>query len=146
MKKLLVILISMSLFIISGCSSLSEPPNAFVTINDKKIELSKGGYHWEKKGIFSTTAIIADAASPYQIAKELEVIPIDQASVADVRFSDHLPPTLSAYLWEEKGREKELPVNGTQITLPTKTGKYVIEVWAEWSKGNASYTFVVEVK
>lgn len=145
-RKLLFILISIALFIISGCSSSSEPPDAIVTVNDKNIELSKGSYHWEEKGIFSKKAIIADAASPYQIAKQLEAITIDQSSVANIKFSDNSNPTLNAYLWKEKGRGKGLSLKENQITLPTQTGKYVIEVIAKWSNGDASYTFVVEVR
>jgi hypothetical protein len=145
-KKSLFILLSTILFIISGCSSLNEPPDAIATVNDKDIEISKGSYHWEEKGIFSNKAVVADAAAPHQIAEQLETKIVDQGSVVNIKFSDNSKPQLNAYLWGSEKRGKELSLKENHLTLPSEAGTYAIEVMAKWSNGDASYTFVVETQ
>ena len=151
-KKALFIILAAALFIISGCSGAgvplgsTEPPNATGSIDGQKIKLSRGSYHWEHKGLFSTTATVADAASPFQIAEELKPISVIQGAPAEIQFSDKSEPQLTAYLWKEDARGKELAIDEKQLTLPSEAGEYVVEVWAEWPNGNASYTFVVEVQ
>jgi hypothetical protein len=151
-KKALFIILAAALFIISGCSNsrvplgAAEPPNATGAIDGREIKLSRGSYRWEHKGLFSTTATIADAASPFQIAEELKPISVIQGAPAEIQFSDKSEPQLTAYLWKEDARRKELAIDEKQLMLPSEAGEYVIEIWAEWPNGNASYTFVVEVE
>lgn len=135
-------------FSISGCSTISEqePPDAVVVIDDDEMEMMKGGYQWETKGLFSNSAVIADAESPYQIAKNIDSVEIQSNSKGNVEFNDESEPQIQAYLWEGDIQGDELLVNDREITMPTETGRHVIEVSAQWSNGNASYTFVVEVK
>lgn len=146
-KTLLLMLLCSIILISSGCSSSSEPPDALITIDEKTIELTKGSYHWEEDGLFSTNKIIADAAAPYQIAKNLDAEIVNKGSIAQMKFSDNSKPQLQAYLWEGERRGKELSFNGMRLTLPSQPGKYIIEVMANWSEySDASYTFVIEIK
>jgi len=78
-RKSLFVLITLAFFIISGCLDRTEqpkgrggPPNATITIAGKDVSLTRGAYRWEEKGPFSANVTTVDAASPYQIAKQLE--------------------------------------------------------------------------
>lgn len=132
--------------ILAGCSSVSEPPDAIVKIKDKNLEVSKGTYQWETKGFFSTQAVIADAAAPFQIAAGMKPEPVKPGEVAKIEFSDKSKPNVQIFLWESEMRGKELPLNKNQLTLPTEKGIYTFEVSASWTNGDCSYTFVVEIK
>ncbi|WP_188455367.1 hypothetical protein [Virgibacillus oceani] len=149
MKKLLGIVLLL-LFASVGCSNVTkedpvkeEPPEAVVMIHDEKIQTTKGTYSWETKGLFSNNAVIADAAAPYQIAEEMESKLVEADSIANVDFSDGSKPQLEAYLWEDEGRGKQLSLNKSRLSLPSQSGNHVIEIFAIWSNGEASYTFVV---
>ncbi|MGG0658591.1 hypothetical protein [Rummeliibacillus pycnus] len=136
---------------IAGCSNVpneppNEPPNISVKIKNQTIEVSKGGYRWETKGLFSNSSVIADTASPMQIAESLIAQPVEKNSIAICKFSDSSKPTISANLWEEENQTKTLQVKDSKITLPSEKGRHIIEIYAEWKNGNASYTFVVDVK
>lgn len=122
-----------------------EPPAAFVKIKDEKIEIAKGSYRWETKGLFSNHAVIADASAPFQLAEDLNVNVVSNSG-ADVAFSDGSEPQVHAYVWEGEQRGKELSWKHDQLSLPSEKGKYVIELSAEWLNGEASYTFVIERK
>ncbi|MFJ8244771.1 hypothetical protein [Peribacillus asahii] len=147
-KKYLFAIAMLFLVIVVGCSSKikEEPPEAIVKINNETIETVKGTYQWETKGLFSNNSVIADAAAPFQIAEDMKAQIVEQSSVANIEFTDESQPQLYAYLWEEEKRGAELPLNQHQIILPSEKGKYVIEINAEWSNGDSSYTFVVEVQ
>ncbi|WP_445487692.1 hypothetical protein [Niallia sp. 03133] len=147
-KRYLIGIYMFFLLIVTGCTvqSSDEPPAAIVKIKDEKMATTKGGYSWEKKGLFSNHAVIADAAAPLQIAEDLNVNLVKPNSAADVVFSDGSHPQLHAYLWEGEQRGKELAVKKQQLSLPSEEGKYVIELFAEWPNGDSSYTFVVEIK
>lgn len=145
-KKFIFILTITALFIISGCSNTTEPPEAIVKINDENIDTTRGTYHWETDGLLTNNKIVADALAPFQIAEDMEAKILKQNSVVDVEFSDGSQPQLQAYLWENEARGKELSLKEAQITLPSQTGKHVIEIIAKWPNGDASYTFVVEVQ
>ncbi|WP_028391979.1 hypothetical protein [Bacillus cihuensis] len=150
-KKYVFAIIMLFIFNVVGCSSKSAeeppeiPPDAIVKINGEKIETARGTYKWESKGLFSNKTVIADAASPLQIAENMKAEIIDQSSLANIEFNDGSLPQLQAYIWEEENRGEALLVNQHQITLPSKKGKYVIEIYAEWTNGDSSYTFVVDV-
>lgn len=145
-KKLFILLMSAFFFIITGCSNATEPPEAVATINGEKIEIVRGTYQWEKRGLFSNSTVIADAAAPFQIAADMKATLVKPGSAVSIEFSDGSAPQLDAYLWEGEERGKELSSKETQIILPSQSGKHVIEMMAKWPNGEASYTFVVEVQ
>ncbi|MGX2960646.1 hypothetical protein JNUCC23_15430 [Peribacillus sp. JNUCC 23] len=151
-KQYLFALLIVFIIIVGGCSSKTAeeppemPPDVIVKINGENIEIARGTYQWETKGLFSNQTVIADAAAPFQIAENMKAKIVEQSSVADIEFNNGSQPQLHAYLWEEEKRGEELPLNQHKITLPLEKGKYVIEIHAEWTNGDSSYTFVVEVQ
>lgn len=155
MKRFLaVILLGLSLFM-TACSSESSkkesenendfPPTMTGTIevNGQQYDMAKGNYRWERKQGMETQVIQTDAASPYQIAENFDAIPIGPSENIHINIEDE--PTITVYLWDENGRQEEVSVNSNQIEAPENAGKYVYEVLAEWSHGEVSYTFVVEM-
>lgn len=146
-QKAVFILFISIICIFTACSNQpDEPPEASTTISGKKINLSKGGYHWGKKGDFSNQMTIADTASPNQIAKELEATTVEQESVAKIVFSDNSKPQLTYQYWEGEKPGKSLAIKGNKLTLPSKIGEYIIEVDATWPNGSASYTLFINVE
>ncbi|MGI8313879.1 hypothetical protein [Halobacillus mangrovi] len=146
-KYLSIILLSLT--IVTGCMKDSvdeEPPDLTVNIEQKDFPAVKGTYTWETKGLFSNEAVIADAAAPYQIAEDMNIETVKPGGNATLNFSDDSNPKINTYTWKDQRRSKELEVNHNKISLPSKRGKYVVEVMAHWSNGESSYTFLVEVK
>ncbi|SNX68675.1 hypothetical protein SAMN05877753_102652 [Bacillus oleivorans] len=143
-KKLLIIL-TWIVFFISGCSNKEEPPEAIVKINNVTVETEKGSYQWLAEGIFTKKLIHADAAPPLDIAKNMNSKIVKESLVANIEFNDGSQPQWEAYLWGEGEIEKILSSYDKELTLPTETGRHVIEIRANWANGNASYVFVVEV-
>jgi hypothetical protein len=115
-----------------------------IEIDGVQFEMQSGGYRWQRKVGFDTQTVQTDHASPYQMAEHIKPITLTSAKTAII----HLPkdPKISVYLWNEKGREKQLAVTGQQLSLPSETGKYIYEVFAEWSNGEISFVFVIDVK
>ena len=116
------------------------PPatTGFVKINETRYKMTKGNFKWEK----GNETVQTDASSPSQIAENFKAIIAEPNSEAKIEIEQH--PNLSVYLWDSK--EVKLAFKGNQISVPTIKGRYIYEVVAEWSNGEASYTFVVEIK
>ncbi len=115
------------------------PPSitGFVKINETRYEMAKGNFKWQK----GTENVQTDAASPVQIAEHFQAIVAEPNSKATIEIKQN--PRLSVYLWNS---EEDVPLEEKQITIPANKGRYIYEVVAEWSNGEVSYTFVVEVK
>lgn len=156
-KKYVFAVCMLFLFIITtACTSKTEkepqknqqkePPKAMVMINGETFKTTRGSYHWEIKHGSTVEAIIADAASPNQIAENMKAIMAESNTEAGITFGDGSIPQLHAYVWNEKGRKNALQVKKMNVTLPGKKGKHTIEIAAKWNNGNSSNTFVVEVK
>ncbi|QUG43019.1 hypothetical protein KD050_07220 [Psychrobacillus sp. INOP01] len=150
---LVVILLGLSL-VMTACSSESskqESENDFpptmtgtIEVNGQQYDMAMGNYRWERKRGMETEVIETDSASPYQIAENFDAIQIGQSDTIHINIEDE--PTITAYLWDENGRQKEVSVNNNQIKAPESAGKDVYEILAEWSNGEVSYTFVVEIQ
>lgn len=154
MKRILVVtLLGLSL-IMTACSEESIekeseddfPPTmgGIIEVNGKQYDIATGNYKWERKEGMETQVIATDAASPYQIADDFKAILIGQSET--IHINVEAEPTITVYLWDENGRQKKVSVSNNQIKAPENAGKYVFEVLAEWSNGEVSYTFVVEIK
>ncbi|MFS0674142.1 hypothetical protein [Ornithinibacillus sp. 179-J 7C1 HS] len=145
MKKIFLVCL---LILVAGCSSnynsVGSPPPVSMKIGDTSHSMKRGSYSWSKQGLFQTESIIADAASPYQIGKEMEPITVEKNSVLEIETSGN--PTLSAYLWDYTGRTNDIPITDHQITAPDESGEYIYEVFGEWEKGDGSYTIVLKVE
>ncbi|MEK3996629.1 hypothetical protein MKY29_18100 [Psychrobacillus sp. FSL K6-2365] len=115
-----------------------------IEVNGKQYDIATGNYKRERKEGMETQVIGTDAASPYQIADDFKAILIGQSET--IHINVEAEPTITVYLWDENGRQKKVSVSNNQIKAPENAGKYVFEVLAEWSNGEVSYTFVVEIK
>lgn len=148
------ILMIVGFLMIVGCSNKVNtddvdkefPPsmNGRIIINDTEYLMESGGYKWERKKGLETEVVQTDHASPYQMAAHIEPIVITPNQTIDIQIEGN--PKINVYLWNEKGREREIEQKPNQIILPSSQGKYIYEVLAEWTSGTISYTFVVEIK
>ncbi|RWZ58006.1 hypothetical protein EQV77_09460 [Halobacillus fulvus] len=147
MKKRTVLLL-MILFVIflTACSGTSEPPDGFMTMNKEVIEMEKATYEWMNEGLFSDSQTVVDSETPYQIAEKMQDAWSGDDETAVITFSSGKTPDLSAYTWNEDGRQEELSIENEQVTLPTSPGRHVIEVFAEWESGSGSYAIPVLIQ
>ncbi|MYL37463.1 hypothetical protein [Halobacillus litoralis] len=146
MKKITALwLIILTGALLTACSGTSEPPDGFMTMNKEVTEMAKGTYEWTKEGVFSDSQVTADAGTPYEIADNVEAAPSGGDKTAVITFSSGKTPELSAFIWDDEGRQEELPIENEQVTLPDSEGRYTIEVFAEWENGTGSYTLPVMI-
>ncbi|MFE7064686.1 hypothetical protein ACFVAD_21380 [Sutcliffiella sp. NPDC057660] len=122
------------------------PPDeqGYVMIDGEEKKLEKGNYFWELKKGLSSEVIQTDAASPNQIAENVEAI----SAPPDTEMSFKLvgDPTITVYLWNEQDREKEIELQDEKFHTPTEKGRYIYEVLAKWDNGEISYTYVIELE
>ena len=154
MKRILSVTLLVLLLIMSACSSDSskkESENEFsptqtgtIEVNGKHYDLAIGNYRWERKKGMQTQVIETDAASPYQIAENFDAIPIGESKSILINIEDE--PKIAVYLWDENGRQKEVSVSKNLMVAPDSAGTYIYEVFSEWSNGEVSFTFVIEIK
>lgn len=147
-KRYLLLILLIFLLFSTGCSTniRKEPPQLIARVNKERIEATRGTYQWQTKNFFSTTTVVADAASPSQIAKDIKPQTVKGSSTVNVEFNDQSHPKLHAYLWGKEEPTKELPLEQNQIILPSERGKYIIEISSKWPNGDASYTLVFNVQ
>ena len=96
MRRLIYILSGLFLFTITGCGSIMEGSSGEVEVptlkivhNDESILVEKGGYQWTVKlGPFNTKHVIADSASPDQIAENMTGDEVPPQSELKLNFSD----------------------------------------------------------
>lgn len=146
--KRTVFLLAMIMATLLGCQNEpkepKEPPNAYLEVDGKKIDLTKGGYQWEiGKGV-EREVTVADTASPDQIAENLAEIKVKNE--ARVVFSDESEPQIIAFLWEKDKRTSELLTKGQTIEFPKEKGTYVIELGGSWDNGDCTYVMKVKVE
>ncbi|WP_223702115.1 hypothetical protein [Sutcliffiella deserti] len=146
------ILLSILVLVITGCSgdkvNMDEefPPSmpGFIMVDDTEYEMAQGNYRWEKKEGFSTHVARTDAASPNQIAENVEAIKIPPNTKLTIIVEEK--PALTLYQWNEDGGKKAMTLTDHSFSVPTEEGRYIYEVLAEWKNGEVSYTIVVEVE
>ncbi|WP_342511585.1 hypothetical protein MKY34_13975 [Sporosarcina sp. FSL K6-1522] len=121
-------------------SNHAFPPSlaGFVEIDGTRYEMAKGGFRWTKGSKTATT----DTAGSTQIAEDFEAIVIEADSKAKIVIDQS--PNLSVYTWN--GEQEGVAEDEAQISLPATSGRTIYEVVAKWTNGEASYTFVVDVK
>ncbi|MRH41264.1 hypothetical protein GH741_01085 [Aquibacillus halophilus] len=130
MKKFIIVLLF--LFIV-GCSSqtdeltdFKQPPSMFAVINDKEYKMETGGFRWEFKQGLTTQVTQTDAASPNQIAEDFEPIVLGEDNRIEVVTKGN--PEITAYLWNEEERVREITIKNDQFHVPAEKGKYIYEV------------------
>ncbi|MGM0837196.1 MAG: hypothetical protein ACQEV7_13655 [Bacillota bacterium] len=155
LRFILSVFFLLLLFALAGCGKTGEtdaagkkiyPPDeqGYVVIDGEEKKLEKGNYYWEVKKGLTTEVTQTDAASPNQIAEKVEAIP----APPDTEMSFKLvgDPTITAYLWNEQDRIKEIELDEGKFRTPTEKGRYIYEVLAEWENGEVSYTYVIELE
>jgi hypothetical protein len=156
LRHFFIVILAFTLFLIMGCSNSvnketkeidSEfPPSmtGLIIINGVEYQMEEGNYHWERKKGLGTEVVQTDHASPYQMANHIESISLNPNQKIDIKIEEN--PDIKVYLWNEKGRGKEIEQDSNQIIVPSSKGKYIYEVLAEWTNGTISYTFVVDIQ
>ena len=145
-----IAMLAISLYLLTGCSKHADTDSEFppsisglIIMNGNEYRMEDGNYHWERKNGLKTESVQTDHASPYQMADGMETIKVSPNQKVTIKIEEN--PDLTVYLWNEKGREKEVKSDANQITVPSREGRYIYEALAEWKNGSISYTFVVEV-
>lgn len=148
-------ILALSIFLIMGCSNNADkgtedinsefPPTmtGLIIINGIEHQMEDGGYHWERQKGLETEVVATDHASPYQMADHIESISVNPNEKVEIKIEED--PDIKVYLWNEKGRRKEIEQDANQIIVPSGKGKYIYEALAEWANGTVSYTFVIEI-
>ena len=145
MRKLLFTLIGLLLLTFAGCSNGalktldSNIPDLKIISDNKYISVKKGGYEWTIQiGLFKKQSVIADSASPEQIAENMIGDKILSQSQLNLEFSEK-PNKVTVIPW---GEFKDAQYTSTEniITVPEKEGVYIFEVIGEWTEGKVSYT------
>lgn len=150
MKRLFFLLFVVVLALV-GCSEKPateeiKPPRLKATLDGKRqIQTVLGTYSWEEKG----SNVVADAASPNQIAQDMRgtLVPSRQNnSFIQFKGTDILKK-ITVYEWNDNQRGNEVKLNERlEFLLPQESGRHIYEAFVEYDKGEASYTFVVEIK
>ncbi|QPQ37659.1 hypothetical protein JNUCC52_12030 [Lysinibacillus sp. JNUCC-52] len=124
----------------------SFPPSmtGWLHVDGKKYEMEAGGFQWQRKKGLITETVQTDHASPNQVAENLPALQLEPNTMMQIEIEEN--PKIIVYLWNKDGREKEVLLNNNEMVAPTSKGRYIYEVFARWSNGEVSYTFVLEVK
>ena len=138
-----------------------EPPALTVVNGESSIKVKSGSYSWTVMGENGSAASsIACGAHPLDLREYLEELELETDCTAYLRFESS-PDKVSAHCWSvecwgDTGAEAE-PVDvavrelldggsSRDYILQLKSGGYIYEVTAEWSRfekyrGTASYCF-----
>ncbi len=124
----------------------SFPPSmtGWLHVDGKKYEMEAGGFQWQRKKGLITETVQTDHASPNQVAENLPALQLEPNTMMQIEIEEN--PKIIVYIWNKDGREKEVLLNNNEMVAPTSKGRYIYEVFARWSNGEVSYTFVLEVK
>lgn len=115
-----------------------EPPKPIVRVSDKNIPVLQSTYCWISK--------CADYATPNLLVKDEKPMIVPPESKLTIDFA-YKPKerTLSIGQWEGEKSIKQEITNNT-IILPKEKGIYVYSFHAQWTEGDSSYAFVVEIR
>lgn len=151
MRKLLFIITGLIALTFVGCVDVLEKsqetniPSLKISSDNQEISVEKGEYEWTTKVWFLTDqSIIADAASPEQIAKEMTGDKVTSETQLNLEFTEK-PNKVTVIPW---GEFKDVEYTSTEDTIivPKKEGTYIFEVIGEWNQGKVSYTTKVIVE
>ncbi|MCH1624561.1 hypothetical protein [Fredinandcohnia quinoae] len=151
-KPLFLMIVLLISLVLTGCSvnNASEeneddfPPkmNGVIIVNETDFEMTRGGFHWERKKGLTTEVVTTDAASPLQIAESYKAIQVKGNETITIKIDED--PQITLRKWEENETYEEVSLEKSSFTVPTDKGRYVYEALANWKNGEISYTFVIE--
>ncbi|WP_203362990.1 hypothetical protein [Bacillus sp. REN10] len=142
-------------FCLTGCANdkptaLEKPPNASIQIGEHSYETTLGSYCWSEEG----KGTCVDKAGPVELLEKQT--PIEVSPGEKITFTlDYEPkPTEEHVTQFHHNEEMDVQVKDQQFTAPLKKGVYYYGYSVWWndekepnvSKGDAVYTFVIEVK
>lgn len=148
MKKLLLILIGLMLFIFVGCSNEKDInpyiPDLKVTYKEEDIFVTKGGYQWTTSvNLFKKQTTIADTASPDQIANSISSSKVLSEAELNLKFT-YNPDKVEVISWGEL-KDKKYTFDNNIITAPKEEGTYIFEIVGTWKENKASYIIKIIV-
>ncbi|SFT20563.1 hypothetical protein SAMN05428962_5209 [Paenibacillus sp. BC26] len=142
---LVVCLLLVSLFSIGcsrGGSSMSEanstePPNAYIIVDQVEIPLIKGSYQWKNA--------IADAPTPDMLVRDSKVYIVNSGSAVTVSFHSGPEPTETwGGLWVNQNFTPLTKQDG-KFLLPSEPGQYIFVAGGKWTEGECSYATILKV-
>ncbi|MCF8567299.1 hypothetical protein LLE49_21490 [Alicyclobacillus tolerans] len=116
----------------------AQPPNALVTIGDRKIQTVVNGYQWS----VGNHSSIADAAS--DPAANLKKYDASLGGEVMLSFAQK-PNNLELAVWFDGKRMSTTPLNESSFRLPKTPGDYTYEVTGHWGNNFVNYDFEVHV-
>lgn len=151
MRKLLSILIGLSMLSFVGCDNIPSKstelingesniyekmniPILNITCDTENIVVEKGGYTWNT----GNEAVAVDAISPDQIADKMEGNKVLPESQLTLSFSTP-PNEVSVIDWSET-KNNSFTFDNHKIITPKEEGTYVYEIIGEWEQGQVSFT------
>ncbi|WP_426351186.1 hypothetical protein ACPWSR_08150 [Alloiococcus sp. CFN-8] len=151
MRKVIIILLALFSFILTGCSNTAEEsseeiniPTLKVTYNEENISVEKGGYQWTVKlGPFILKQVIADSASPDQIAEKMKGNEVPSHGELKLSFS-RKPNKVTVVDWSTV-KDNSYTFDDNTIIVPKEKGTYIYEIIGYWDEGQVSYTIKVIV-
>lgn len=146
MKKITLIVIVMAM--IGGAvywNYTKGIPSLSVKADDKILEVTQGTYCWSSL----TSSECVDKIAPAQMVKEKFVTPttVKPGAVLSYQFSKKpLKNSESVSLEDEAENSMDVNVTNQTFKAPTKKGRYIYTISADWDKGDVSYVFAIDVK
>lgn len=138
MRKILLILIALSMLTFIGCSQNTLPPNLKVTNNSSEIATIKGNYDWlSKNSLLKKESFRSEPESPMEIAENMEGTKVSPLSELNLEFTKKPKAVTVTALGESKNTPYTYDDN--KIIVPKEEGTYIYEISAEWKQGNISY-------
>ena len=147
MRKIFVILISLSMLTFISCSSNTLPPTLKVTNNTSEIATIKGNYDWlAKNSMLKKESFRSEPESPMEIAENMEGTKVSPLSELNLEFNKKPKTVTVTALGESKNNQYTYEDN--KIIVPKEEGTYIYEISAEWKQGHISYIikFIVSEK
>lgn len=146
MKK--IILLVIVIVIIGGgayWNYSSSMPSLTAKVDNTKLDVAEGSYCWSSL----TSNECVDKISPAQMIEKGEITPTTAKpdAVLSYKFSKKpLKNSESVSLEDEAENSMEVDVTNQTFKAPTKKGRYIYTISADWDKGRSSYIFVIDVK
>lgn len=146
MKRIFYVLICLAVLLSMGCNRNKEVsvPDLKVSTNGSEILVSRGGYKWTNNtNLFKKETVVADSASPTQIANTMSGNKVNPQSELSLNFSQK-PDSVKVIPFGEL-KDNKFTYTNEKIIVPKEKGTYIYEIVGNWSQGDVSYIVKVIV-
>lgn len=148
MRKTLYLLIFLLIFTFSGCSNNDKEnigantPSLNIVCDNQSISVEKGGFKWTtKEWLFNKKSVVADSASPEQIAANMDGNTVLPQAELKLEFSKK-PNEVTVIDWS-KSKDNAYTLKDNSIIAPKESGIYIYEIIGKWDEGQVSYTIKI---